>query len=399
MLDPFGREYLRLTLEIDRHIEGYVDAYIGPPELKAEVAGGEKLTPQALRDKLAWLQDHIPAADPDRQAYLAATLQAMDCTIGMLSGQEYSFLDEVGRLFDVEPALVDEGVFLAAHRELDELLPGRGRLADRVQARREAYELQPEQVLPLLELAREATRERTAALIDLPAGEGVEVRLTSSQPWSAYNWFQGNGRSLIEFNTDIPVSALSLLNTFAHEGYPGHHTEGVLKEKHLYQERGWAEAASFLLQSPAAVISEGIATTAAEIIFPGRQEYEWLVEELLPAAGIQGESPELLERVARASEKLYRVSGNVAILYYAGQLNKEQALDYLQTYGLSTPERAAKSLNFVTLYRAYVFTYTAGYDLIKKAAAGRSKWPLFRRLLDEPVLPSQLAAMAASTAG
>lgn len=393
-LDAFGEAYLRLTLEIDRHIEGYLDAYIGPPELKGDVAGGEKKTPLALRDMLSWLQDHIPADDPDRHAYLMATLRAMDCTLRKLAGEEFDFLDEARRLFDIQPSLVDEAQFLEAHRELDDLLPGTGPLAERIQAWRERYELAPDGLLSLLELARQATRERTAAMINLPAGEDVEVRLTSNQPWTAYNWFQGSGRSLIEFNTDVPVSALSLLSTFAHEGYPGHHTEGVLKEKHLLLEKGYPEAASFLLESPSAVISEGIATTAAEIIFPDGSESKWLAEVLLPAAGLSGEPPELLERLAAAARKLGYVAGNSALLYHTGQLNKEQALDYIQTYGLSTPERAARTLNFVILFRAYIFTYTEGYDLIDRAAGGQAKWPVFQRLLHEPILPSQLAAMA-----
>jgi hypothetical protein len=36
-LDDFGRSYLELSLEIEKHIEGYVDAYIGPEDLKSAV--------------------------------------------------------------------------------------------------------------------------------------------------------------------------------------------------------------------------------------------------------------------------------------------------------------------------------------------------------------------------
>ena len=55
------------------------------------------------------------------------------------------------------------------------------------------------------------------------------VKPDSGQPWSAYNWYRGKAQSLVEFNTDVPISMLNILGTMAHEGYPGHHTEGQLK--------------------------------------------------------------------------------------------------------------------------------------------------------------------------
>ncbi|HEX6384765.1 MAG TPA: hypothetical protein VF177_08860, partial [Anaerolineae bacterium] len=259
------------------------------------------------------------------------------------------------------------------------------------------YYLKPDQVLPLVDLARAETRQRTAAFVDLPEDERVEVRLTSNQPWGAYNWYLGDGRSLIEFNTDMPIVALGLVGTFAHEGYPGHHTEAVLKEKRLYRGKGYAEQAAMLLHSPAAVIAEGIATTAIEIIFPEDSHHQWNVEVMLPAAQIEpAETAAEMARIAIALKALRYVSGNAAILYHSGRHNREQMIEYIETYALSTPERAQKSFSFLShpLYRSYVFTYTQGYDLIEQAAANGSKQEIFRRLLTEQVLPSQLAAVS-----
>ena len=52
-VDEFGRTYLRLTLEIDKHAPGFVDAYIGPADIKAAVETAEPKTPAALLDDLA----------------------------------------------------------------------------------------------------------------------------------------------------------------------------------------------------------------------------------------------------------------------------------------------------------------------------------------------------------
>ena len=396
MTTPFDQAYLTLTLEIEKHFPGYIDAYLGPPTLKAQVNAAPKRPPAALLDDCAALQVDMPTADATRHAYLTAMLRAVETTLRLLNGESFGYLEEVARLYDIQPALTDEALFTAAHGELDALLPGGGSLAERMEARRKRYELQSAQVLPLLERAREACRHRTRRIVDLPADEDIEIRLVSQQPWSAYNWFLGHGRSLIEFNTDVPISALGLLGTFAHEGYPGHHTEGTLKEMALWRARGYGEQASFLLHSPAAVIAEGIATTALEIIFPDETDLAWTVENLLRPAGISPEPITQMQRIAHAGRALRGVSANAAILYHTDQINRDQALDYLITYGLSSPERAAKRFEFFTnpLFRSYIFTYTHGYDLIAAAADG-DKAPLFRRLLTEQILPSQLAEISA----
>jgi hypothetical protein len=393
-LDNFGRDYLRLVLEIDKHIDGYVDAYIGPPPIKAEVQAAPRREPAALLADLERLQANIPTGDAARQAYLQAVLRAIDCSLRLLNGETFAYLEEVERLYDIRPQLVDDSLFTAAHQELDTLLPGAGALAERMESRRRGYELGAEQVLPLLALAQQETRQRTRQLISLPDGETVEVRLASDQPWSAYNWYLGNGRSLIEFNTDVPVLALNLLSTFAHEGYPGHHTEAILKEKWLYQTLGYAEQAVALLHSPAAVIAEGIATTAIEIIFPQDGEHEWNETVLLPAAGLKSEPAAQIARINQATRALRYVSGNAASLYHSGRLNQEQTVEYIQTYSLASPQRARQTFRFISnpLYRSYIFTYSEGYDLIERWAAGGHKGAIFERLLFEQIRPSQLAA-------
>ncbi len=401
-LTDFDRRYIQLALEIEKHIPGYVDAYIGPPELRQEVKDTPPRSPQELLDELQRLRSDVPDANADRAAYLQAALRAIAGTLRILNGEELDYLDEVALLYDIQPRPVEEAIFEQAHRELDELLPGAGPLGPRLTTWRGKYEMSMNQALPLIELTREETRRRTAKVVDLVPGESLEIQVTENQPWTAYNWFLGNAHSLIEFNNDVPVSVLGLLNLFAHEGYPGHHTEHQLKEQKLYKEKGYGEQAIFLLHSPSAVIAEGIATTALEIIFPSndpsQDHHVWNEEVLLPQTQIAGDPAAQMRGISKASKGLRYVSGNAAILFHTGQLTREQTIDYIQTYTLSTPQRAEKSFEFITdpLYRSYVFTYTWGYDLLERAAAASSagKEALFNRLLTEQLLPSQLEAMA-----
>lgn len=396
-LDSFGLDYLRLVLEIHaHHINGYVDAYYGPPALKAEIEAAEPQTPRDLLAAVDDLQQRIPDADPARHEFLTAALRGIECTVRMLNGETVDYLDEVYRIYDIRPQLVDESTFEAAHRALDLLLPPEqagDELKERLKTWRKQFEIEAEKALPLLELSRMETRRRTTELIDLPDDEAVDIQLVKGQPWGAYNWYLGDGRSLIEFNTDMPLQATGLIGTFAHEGYPGHHTEHMLKEMILYRQRGYAEQAAMLLHSPMAVIAEGIATTALTMIFPDGDHHEWTAAGIFPVAGIAGgsEVTAQLRAIDEATRPLRHLNGNAAILYHTGKLNEPQTIDYLQTYGLAGPARAAKSFSFIShpLFRSYIFTYSHGYDLIAATADPKAA---FLRLLTEQVLPSRLAA-------
>lgn len=389
---PFGRAYLRLPLEIEKHVPGYVDAYIGPAALKAEIEAAEPKTPAALLDDLSWLRASLPSEDPNRRAYLQAMLRSMECTLRRLSGEEIGYLDEAKQLYDIEPHLTDESHFTAAHNELDTLLPGTGSIPERMEALRQRYRVNSDKLLPLIELARAETRRRTIALFELVEGESLEVSLINDKPWRAYNWYKGNYHSLIEFNTDIPLMTLDLLVTFAHEGYPGHHTEQMLKDKLLYQDKGYDEEAVRLLSAPTAVISEGIATAALEIIFPNHSDEVWNDEVIFPAAGITADPIEQRIRIIAADRQLRYVYDNASILYHTGRLNEEQTVDYFRTYALNSEQGARQSFRFINdpYFRSYTHTYTSGYDLIQQVSNGRDKMPLFRRLLTEQRLPSDL---------
>lgn len=394
-LDDFGRDYLRLMLEVNKHTDGFVDSYIGPEAIKAEVEAGEKLPVEVLDEQLADLESRIPTDDSQRERYLKAMLRAAKTALHLNPERSENYLEEVRNLYDIEPKLVDESRFTEATHRLDELLPGSGDVQARRKAYREHYQIPFDKLAPVLELALAEVRKRTGAFVDLLEDESFRYELVSDKHWGAYNWYLGNAQSLIQFNTDIPINALSILGYCSHEGYPGHHTEGMLKEKHLYQEQGIAESAIQLLLSPSALISEGIATTAQEIIFPDDSSLEWEDDVLFPLAGIEPHPIELRKAINEAFDAFKYVTDNVAYLYHTGQINQAQALDYYRTVGNSDEQRAKQSFRFIShpLSRAYVYTYTVGYDLIETAAPD-DKRPIFKRLLHENILPGQIASLA-----
>jgi hypothetical protein len=144
------------------------------------------------------------------------------------------------------------------------------------------------------------------------------------------NQLQGQAHSRIDVNLDTLTYLPTLLIFACHEGYPGHHTEYVLKEQHLYQEQGYGEQAIGLLMSPQAVISEGIATLATEMLFSREEAQRWLAEQLYPQAGLRV-SPEEAGWTSPTDELWMMVHRNAALLLHEWHARQE-VQHYLQQY-------------------------------------------------------------------
>ncbi len=393
-MDEIGRAYLLLALNLERHFEGFVDAYFGPPELKAQAQAGEPRPLDALADDARQLVAAVEASDydPQRHDFLWRQARAMAAVVRNLSGPQLGFVEEVELYFDITPEMTDEAIFAAAHAELDRLLPGDGALLDRVVAWRKRLEMAPDRILPVFELARQETRRRTRALFDLPDGEELSLHLVKDQPWAAYNWYLGNYRSRIELNTDLPVRASSAVPLLAHEAYAGHHTEHAIKEAVLYRTQGRAEHCIQLLLAPECVLSEGIADSALDVIWDRADRAAFLRDELYPAAGLPDIDVGLQMQIERAGEALRGVGDNAALLLHRDGRPADEVQRYEERWGLRTPREAAQSMKFMQnpLFRSYIFNYAMGKDLLAPLLAGPAAVANFGRLLSEPFTPSQI---------
>jgi hypothetical protein len=398
-MDEIGRNYLALALHLDRHFEGFVDAYFGPAEIKERVQAGAPRPLAALADDAQQLQAAIEAAgyDAQRTEFLRKQVRAMAAVVRNLAGDRLPFMEEVELYFDIQPEMVDEAVFEEAHAALDRLLPGEGALGERMEAWKKGLEIETEKVLPVFELALKETRRRTAALFELPEGENLTLELVSDQPWSAYNWYLGNYQSRVELNTDLPLRASSAIPLQAHEAYPGHHTEHALKEQILYHGEGRGEHAVQLLLAPECVVSEGLANSGRELIFDDQALAAFLGQALYPLAGLPDVDVEQQLALTQAAEGLRWVSANAALLLHREGRSAEEVQGYMMRYGLSTPKEAEQALRFLQnpLFRSYIFNYSTGKDLLAPLLAGADAAENFRRLLTEPLTPSQVEAWLA----
>jgi hypothetical protein len=143
-----------------------------------------------------------------------------------------------------------------------------------------------------------------------------------------------------------------------------------------------------MVGTPSSLIGEGIAEVASEILLG--DERERITAAHVAHSGVRYD-PDLSRAVVAAREPIAHVGGNVALLIHTRGASEEEALEYLMRWGLASPLRAKQSVRFVTdpVWRAYVTTYTAGYDLCRKWVGGDPA--RFKRLLTEQLTPADLS--------
>jgi hypothetical protein len=380
-MDVVVEQYLELCLRLGRHIDGLVDAYYGPEEIADRVEAEE------LRDPAALVQDAGLLLASVDDGWLGTQLVGLETVARKLAGEEVAYEDEVERCYGVRPEWTPEESFEAAHRELDEILPGDGPLAERYQAWREGEAVHGDSIASVFDAVSEDFRSRTASLFELPEGESVVVDYVSDEPWTAFNYYQGGLRSRIAVNTDVPMTPDILIGLVTHEAYPGHHTEHSWKEQLLVREGGRLEESALMVGTPSALIGEGIAELASEILLG--DERERVTAAHVDGTGVRYD-PDLSHAVNEAREPIAHVGGNVALLIHTRGASEEKAVEYSMRWGLSSPRRAKQSVRFVTdpVWRAYITTYTNGYELCRKWVDGDPA--RFKRLLTEQLTPVDL---------
>ena len=207
-IDAISSEYVSLAFAIEKHAEGFVDAYYGPPEAREHGLKRDS-TPQVLLDDVRALRRDVAASDyPERRkAYLDAQIRAMETMARKAAGEEVSYIEEVRGCFDIDAAHTPEALFDQAAAELDDLLPGSGTIAERRHLWQQRFEVSPDVARMMIDTIAAEARTRTSTLVPLPAHEAVDFAMVSDKPWSGYNWYLGKARSLVECNTDLPMRA------------------------------------------------------------------------------------------------------------------------------------------------------------------------------------------------
>jgi hypothetical protein len=412
-IDKIAERYVKLVLAMGQHDADYVDAYYGPPEWKTQAAGEQKPLDAIGTEAVQLRYDlgKVPAITPPkdgsggdeemnrlRREYLTKQLSALGARVRIVKGERMSFDQESRELYDAVAPTLLESHFQQILDKLEAKIPGEGPLSERYDKWRKAFLIPNEKLDAVFQLAIKACRERTLAHIQLPPSESFTVQYVTSKPWGGYNWYQGNYRSIIQVNTELPNYIDRAVDLAAHEGYPGHHVYNSLLEKNLVRDRGWVEFAVYPLYSPQSLIAEGTANFGREVVFTPAERLEFEKKVLWLAAGLDPARAEEYYAMQEMTKQLGYAVNEAARRLVNGEIDANAAATWLEKYALLDPARAKQRVQFIEHYRSYVINYNLGEDMVRNyierhggtAGQPEKRWHEFEQLLSSPRLPEAL---------
>lgn len=408
-MNSIAEDYVKLVLNIGQYDPDFVDAYYGPKEWRDSLKSNLNFDLTAFKE-LSYKTDSLlneleslskykaDSMETLRYRYLYKQLLACKTKIYMLNGVMLPFDEETKALYDASAPVHNDEFFQTAIKELDNILPGKGDVADRLNEFKMRFAIPTDKLKDVFNTAIKECRTKTLNHIKLPDEESFTVELVKDKPWGAYNWYKGNFHSVIQVNTDLPIFIDRAVDLAAHEGYPGHHVYNVLLESNLAKKRGWKEFTVYVLFSPQSLIAEGTANFGIDVAFTGDERIKFEKEVLFPLAGLNPGEADLYYKVIDLQKNLTYSGNEAARNFLDGIWTREKTVEWLQKNALRTKESADKYVSFIEKYRSYVINYNLGMDIVKNYIEknggtennSSKRWQLFEYLLSTPQTPGGL---------
>lgn len=403
-LNVLAEKYVRLGLAIGQYDPDFVDAYYGPDSLKPAGAAASVFPKDSLLNAANKLSEELNAFNSSvndtlakRAIWIQSQLKAFERRIKLVGGDSSSFDEESKDLYGVVAPTYEAAHYKSLVQQLDSLLPGKGNINERFQQLANHFIIPKDKLDTVLKAAIAECRKRTMQHYTLPLTENFSLEFVTDKPWSGYNWYKGNYRSVIQINTDLNIFIDRAIDVGSHESYPGHHVYNMLLEKNLYRDKGWVEISLYPLFSPQSLIAEGSANYGIELAFPGEEKINFTKNVLLPLAGLDTANISLYFKALAIKDDLNYARNEVGRGLLGNSMTEAQAIQWLKDYCLMNDETAAKSVSFIRKNRSYIINYNYGKDMIKNYIASNGgdestdkQWELFGWLLSNEVVPADL---------
>jgi len=398
--DAISARYVRLAFDFEKRFGGVVDSAFGPARRIGGSAGRARCERELQRECEDLLAEAVAstALRGARRDFIAAQLQALLDRAKRCGEEELSLSEEAKARFDVEPHWIDAAFFADQAAIVKDCLPRTGTApVDALRAFRAKAEIAPPVRGRVIAQAVSFLGAEAQARLDLVSAGTIRLRRRAAAPWRAYHRYEGNLASVLQVSDLQPLDPAAILHLLSHELFPGHHTELACKDVALVQARGWTEHALTLLQTPACVVSEGLAECGLTLVHDRSALIGWCGERLAETGLDPGEA-EARIAIEDACQQLRYVAGNLALMLDARASDAEAAAYACET-ALLDREGAYRLLGFVRSARAHVFSYFEGSRLVRAFLDGLpDRVAGFRKLLFEPFTPALLREATAREA-
>lgn len=215
------------------------------------------------------------------------------------------------------------------------------------------------------------------------------VRDRPGTPLGAYADYQGGLRTLVRINDELPITGWRLVQLVAHEAYPGHHTEHVCKDIALIRAHKRIEFSIWVHPTPQALIAEGIAMLAPEVLLG--EAIEEVGAQCLRPLGIEYDTSGSAA-VRQAHELLLPVEANLALMLDEDRLDRAGMSAYARRWLLDDDAHVERVVNNLCeqSWPPYESCYPEGLRRCRRFVNGDRE--LFGRLLREQLTPAALEA-------
>lgn len=397
-LGKTGEKLVILTLEAGTLDEDLVDSYIGD----LTIDSSKTYTAEGLKKDFSELMSEINNIQTNnrdlnfRKKYQLAIAKAIYTRLRILNNENVKFLDECKSIYQVTPEFHSFQYYDSLLTVLDSMLDGEGDIRERFANYREKFKIEYKQVNEAFQKSIQTAAQITKEHIQLPDSESVRIEYLDGAPWSAYNWYKGNYKSLIQLNKLADIYIERVFDIAAHESYPGHHVYYSLREKEYYRDKGYVEFSIYPLFSPVSLLAEGTAEYANELIFPEKEKIEFLRTKISYKSKYTEQELKDYFKVLDIVNKLDEVVINISKEYLNNEISAKETISLLEKYGLESESGALRKLDFINKYRSYIINYPIGKSLITKyikLKAGddiNKKWQVYKDILEKPYLPNDL---------
>ena len=241
-----------------------------------------------------------------------------------------------------------------------------------------------------------ALRDRVRGQYGLPEVETVHYEVVTDQPWSGFNYYEGDYRSRVAINADLP-------HRLEPPAAPGR-ARGLPRSPHRALPQGaraWSsgppatEHTVFLVNTPECLMAEGLADLGVQASI-GEGWGPWAAE-ILGDLGLRFDG-HLAERVAAAAAPLNRVRQDAAILLHDRGADADEVARTCSAGRWSAPS-APPSRSASSPTRCGGPTSPPTSRASTCCRGGSTDRPAdqpvadrFVRLLDEPLTPRAVAA-------
>ena len=225
-MNDIAERYVKLVLALGQHDADYVDAYYGPPEWKQQAESREgsldELAARRKRCSSAVGSRAGPSAEMERCVTTTSNGSSPRSTRASGCSRRAAVVRR-----GVEGALRRGGADAARITLPEDPRPARkqlSRAAVRCSSRYEEFRAVRDparQARHRLQGGDRGMPRTNARAREAARSERFTVEYVTNKSWSGYNWYQGNFRSLIQVNTDLPIYIDRAVDLACHEGYPG----------------------------------------------------------------------------------------------------------------------------------------------------------------------------------